>query len=143
MNSAFWADVLLLLHFAFVMGVILPVPLIAAGAVFKWRWVHNAWFRCIHLSMIVIVALQAVAGVICPLTIWESQLRQMAGGEGYEYTFMRYWVSRLMFYQAEPWVFTVAYCLFTALIVSLFWIAPVRWKNAPPRRVKLDRSSIP
>ncbi|MBZ0258893.1 DUF2784 domain-containing protein [bacterium] len=136
MNPAFWSDVLLVLHFAFVLGVILPVPLIAVGALFHWRWVQNAWFRFAHLGMIGVVTLESVAGVICPLTIWENQLREAAGSEGYQYTFMRYWISRLLFYDAEPWVFTAGYIIFTLMILSLFWIAPIRLrrnKNQPRR----------
>ncbi len=143
MNPAFWADVLLIIHFTFVLGVIVPVPLIAIGALLNWRWVRNIWFRCIHLAMIGVVTLQAVVGAICPLTIWESQLRQLAGAEGYEHTFMRHWVSQLMYYDAEPWVFTVAYCLLTAMIVSLFWLAPVNWPTKRGRPKKLDLRLTP
>lgn len=141
MNPAFWADVLLLLHFMFVLGVILPVPLILMGALFNWQWVNNVWFRCTHFAMIAVVTIQAVFGAICPLTIWESQLREMAGGEGYEYTFMRYWVSRLLYYDAEPWMFTVGYMLFTLIILSLFWIAPIRFGKNKTQRQRLDLSS--
>ena len=45
----------------------------------------------------------------CPLTVWEEQLRKMAGQTGYTGDFLGYWAHQLIFYRAEPWVFTVIY----------------------------------
>ena len=50
-----------------------------------------------------------MAGVPCPLTVWEKQLRVQAGQASYPGDFLGYWVHRLIFYRAEPWVFTVGY----------------------------------
>src|SRR4051794_28695054 len=101
---------ILVFHFAFVLSVILLVPLILIGAWRGWKWIRNPAIRIAHLSMIGIVALEALLGVFCPLTVWEKALRLRAGEEAYEGSFIGYWVSSLLYYDFEPWVFTVVYC---------------------------------
>ncbi len=55
--------------------------------------------------MIGIVVAEALAGIPCPLTVWERQLRKAAGQVAYPGDFIGYWTHRLLFYRAEPWVF--------------------------------------
>ena len=108
------ADAVLLIHFAFVLFVTGGLVLIWIGAAAGWQWVRNFWFRVAHLAAIAFVALESLAGVWCPLTVWEDALR----GATSEKSFVARWVHRLMFFQLPEWVFTVAYVLF-GLIVTL------------------------
>jgi hypothetical protein len=73
--TALLADLVLIVHFAFVIFVTGGLALIWIGAVAGWQWVRNFWFRVAHLGAIVFVAGEALAGVWCPLTIWEAQFR--------------------------------------------------------------------
>jgi hypothetical protein len=116
--------IILMLHFAFVIGVILPIPLILIGVWRRWKWIRNPTFRIIHLSMIGIVVLEALIGIFCPLTVWEQALRRQAGEESYEGSFVGYWISRLLYYDFEPWIFTLAYCILGALILALYFFIP-------------------
>jgi hypothetical protein len=75
MKNHFLADVVVTIHLAFMLFVLLAQVLIVAGWLARWRWVRNFWFRVIHLASIGIVAAQAVAGIECPLTTVERQLR--------------------------------------------------------------------
>jgi len=119
------ADLTLVIHVAFVLFVIIGLLLTLVGYFANWRWVRNPWFRWSHLAAIGVVVLQAWAGVICPLTILENWLRAQAGGVTYAGSFIAYWLRSLLFYQAEPWVFTVAYSSFGALVIaSWFFIKP-------------------
>jgi hypothetical protein len=119
------ADFVLVVHVAFVLFVINGLLLTLLGYFMKWQWVRNPWFRWLHLAAIVIVVLQAWAGVICPLTILENWLRAYAGGVTYTGSFIAYWLRSLLFYQAEPWVFTIAYSSFGALVIaSWFFVKP-------------------
>ena len=79
MGYALLADLVVLAHLAYVAFVVLGQAAICAGAVFGWSWVRNARFRFIHLAAIVLVALESLLGIVCPLTRWENQLRQWAG----------------------------------------------------------------
>jgi hypothetical protein len=128
----FLADLVLLLHFAVVLFVVLGLPLVWLGAArtewlgWDWHWVRARWFRLAHLAAIGVVVAQAWLGQVCPLTTLESWLRVQAGGSGYNASFIETWVSRLIFYQAPGWVFTLAYTLFGAAVAHAWW----RW---PPR----------
>ncbi len=124
------ADAILIVHAGFVAFVVLGLLLIWLGGVLRWRWVHARGFRVFHLVGIGFVAIQAVLGEICPLTIWENQLRQAAGQEGYgDYGFIAYYVSSILFYEAPLWVFMASYVAFALLVLASFWIVPVHWRR--------------
>jgi hypothetical protein len=125
MTSLFWADALLLLHLAFILAVILPVPLIVIGSVRKWRWVRHRAFRLTHLVMILFVALESLFGYMCPLTLWENSLRLEAGDNGYDASFIAYWVSRMIYLDLPSWVFTATYAGFAGLVAVLFLRVPI------------------
>jgi hypothetical protein len=114
------ADAILVIHFAFVVFVVVGFLLILIGLLARWSWIHNRAFRITHLAAIGIVVLQAWFDRICPLTLWENELRRRAGASGYTETFVEHWLHRILFYQAEPWVFTTIYTVFGA-IVLLAW----------------------
>jgi len=111
------ADLILVVHFGFVMFVVGGLALIWFGAAFSWQWVRNFWFRVAHLAAIVLVAGEAITGVWCPLTLWEAQLR----GAQAEKSFVAQWVHRLLFYDFPEWTFTAAYVLFALVVVASWW----------------------
>ncbi len=116
------ADTLLVIHFAFVVFVVVGFMLILLGLLARWSWVHNRKFRITHMAAIGIVVIQAWFGQLCPLTIWENELRQRAGESGYAETFVEHWLHKLLFYQAEPWVFTIIYSAFGVLVVLVWFL---------------------
>lgn len=121
------ADLTLLVHLAFIAFVVGGQACIVAGGLRGWRWVRRFAFRLAHLLAIGVVVAQAWANRVCPLTVWESDLRVAAGGEAYSGTFIQHWVGRLVFYDAPQWVFTLVYTLFGALVLaSWVWVRPGR-----------------
>jgi len=124
------ADAILVMHLLFVAFVVLGFGLILVGIRAKWNWVHNRLFRVTHLVAIIFVVVQAWFGAICPLTVWENQLRQMAGESGYSQTFIGYWLHKILFYQAEPWVFTTIYTVFGFLVLICWWVSWRAGKNS-------------
>ncbi len=129
------ADLIVVFHASYVSFVVLGLAAILIGAVLRWQWVRNFWFRIAHLTAIGVVVIEAIAGIPCPLTVWESQLRRAAGQAGYSGDFIGYWAHRLIFYRAEPWVFTMLYILFGAAVLATFIFAPPRrWRSdSPPK----------
>ena len=97
------------------------------GVALGWGWVRNFWFRAVHVLAIGIVVVQALAGVLCPLTTLENHLRERAGEATYAGSFVGHWVHELIFYEASPSVFTVSYCLFGAAVVATMLLAPPKW----------------
>jgi hypothetical protein len=120
------ADLIVVFHACYVAFVVLGLAVILLGAVCRWSWVRNFHFRVIHLAMIAIVVVEAVAGIPCPLTVWEKQLRIQAGQAAYTGDFLGYWAHRLIFYHAERWVFTVGYVSFGLAVLAAFALAPPR-----------------
>ena len=121
------ADLVVVFHFSYIAFVVFGLLAILIGLARGWGWVRNPWFRVAHLFAIAIVAAQAVAGIVCPLTTLENALRQRAGQATYPGAFIGYWAHQLTFYQAPPWVFTLAYTTFGLLVLGTFVLAPPRW----------------
>ena len=123
------ADSILIMHFAFVVFVVFGFILILLGLLARWTWVHNRTFRITHLAAIGIVVLQAWFGQLCPLTLWENELRRLAGQSGYTETFVEHWLHEILFYQAEPWIFTTIYTGFGVLVVLVWFLDRRRAKD--------------
>jgi len=122
------ADTILVIHFSLVVFVVLGLLAIVVGRLIGWTWIYGRTFRISHLLVIGIVIAQAWLGRLCPLTILESFLRGKAGQAGYSETFVGYWLHRILFFNAQPWVFTLIYTVFGGL-VFLFWA--IDRKKAP------------
>jgi hypothetical protein len=116
------ADALLVLHFAIVVFIVGGLLLTWAGAWLGWRWVRNSWFRYAHLGAIVFVALEALVGMMCPLTLLEDALRGGARPD----SFVGRWVQRLLYYRAPEWVFTALYVAWAAATVLTLRLVPPR-----------------
>lgn len=128
------ADLILTIHVAFVIFVVVGLLLILVGKTMGWSWVRNPWLRAAHLLAIGIVTTQAWAGVICPLTTWEMDLRAKAGDTVYGGSFIAHWLGELLYIEAPLWAFTVAYTLFAGLVVlSWFWVRPRSFRGGDAR----------
>ena len=127
------ADLVVVVHFAFVAFVLFGLLLTLIGGVRRWEWVRGVRFRASHLAAIGFVVAESLCGVTCPLTVWEQRLREHAGQASYRGDFLATWVHDLMFFDAEPWVFTVCYCVFGAMIA-------LSWLLVPPRRRSVGKS---
>jgi hypothetical protein len=119
------ADVIMLVHFSFVAFVVGGQCLIMVGYHRKWRWAANRLLTGVHLACVLYVVVQAWAGRWCPLTLLENRYREAAGEEGYQTTFIRYWVGRVMYYDAPQWVFILIYTLF-GLLAFVYWFLQER-----------------
>jgi hypothetical protein len=122
-------DLLAAFHLALVAFVVLGEAAILAGGWRTWAWVRNRWFRLAHLAVIVVVALEAVFGVLCPLTRWEYDLRVASGEGGRPGTFVGRLIHAVLYYDFPPWVFTVLYVGFAALVLATLWLVPPRWRG--------------
>lgn len=120
------ADMLLVIHTLLVVFVIFGLVATLVGYFRQWNWVRNLWFRLSHLVVIGIVVLQAWLGVLCPLTIWEMELRAKAGQGGYEGSFIQHWLETILYYNAPDWVFILVYTLFGALVLASWFLVKPR-----------------
>jgi len=99
---------------------LIAVPL---GAWRAWAFVRVFWWRALHLGALAIVALQAVLGRACFLTIWESDLLARLGRPASRAPLIESWIDRIVFWPLPLWVFALLYvgvCLYTLLLWRLF-----------------------
>ena len=124
MSDSVFADAILVTHAAFVLFVVGGLAAIWIGIAARARFAYNMTFRLTHLAAIVFVALEALLGFMCPLTLWEYRLRgESIDGPG----FIQRWIHSWLYWDFPGWVFTPVYVAF-ALLVAWTW-----WRH-PPRR---------
>lgn len=122
MTSPILADVVLVVHAAFVLFVVGGLLATWAGLAFGWAFARDPWFRGAHLAAIAFVVIEALAGVMCPLTVWEDALR----GVQSEHGFVQRWIHAWLFWDWPAWVFTTLYVAFGALVALTWWRFPPR-----------------
>jgi uncharacterized membrane protein YhhN len=81
------ADLVVLLHFAFVIFVVF-------GGLLVLRWPKVAY---VHLPVAVYGVLIEFIGWVCPLTPLEKRLRESAGQEGYEGGFVEHYILPVLY----------------------------------------------
>jgi len=92
MLSKILADIVLLLHFAFVLFAVL-------GGISVFYRRSLAW---LHLPVVLWSAVINLAGWICPLTPLENYFRAQAGQSGYEGGFIQHYIEPLVYPGGMP-----------------------------------------
>lgn len=123
-TAQFLADLILSAHVLVVLFVVGGLATVLIGGACGWSWVRNRRFRVIHLCLVGFIVLQTWLGQLCPLTVWEQDLRAIAGEAGHDLGFIEYWLARLLYVEAPWWAFVVAYSVFGALVVGSWWWLP-------------------
>jgi hypothetical protein len=130
-TAAVLADLILAVHVGIVLFIVGAQALFVVGAWRGWAWIQNWPLRLTHLLLIGFVVVQTWAGELCPLTIWEQDLRRAAGQATHSDSFIGWWLGELLYIDAPWWAFTAVYTAFFALVVATWWWAPPR--RRPPR----------
>ena len=81
------ADIVVLLHFGFILFVV-------SGGLLALRWRRAVW---IHIPAALWGGLVEIMGWPCPLTPLENWLRQAGGGSGYEAGFIEYYLIPVIY----------------------------------------------
>ena len=121
------ADAIVVVHGAYAAFVVAGLVAVLVGMALGWRWIRSFWFRSIHLAMIALVALEALLGLQCPLTVWEDVLREKAGEEVGHGGFIERLAEQLLFYDAPAWIFACLYCATCGVVLLTFLLAPPHW----------------
>jgi hypothetical protein len=126
MGYGILADMLVAVHTAYVSYVVFGQLLIWLGLLLRWQWVRNPWFRWTHLVMMLIVGVEAVFDIECPLTRWENVLRGWAGQPINGETFLGRLLHDLIFVDWPPWVVNALHITFALIVLGTFVLAPPR-----------------
>lgn len=116
------ADLLLVLHAALAAFIVCGLVLVWIGVAAGWRWIRNPAFRYAQLGAIGVVALEAAAGLACPLTVWEDLLR----GQAEPRSFLGRLAYELLYWDAPEAVFTVLHLGWAAASALTFILVPPR-----------------
>ena len=109
-------------YFVFVVG---GFAAILFGAVHRWKWIRNPWFRVIHLAAVYIVILEDTFNIQCPLNTMEWQLRATSNAAAEPPSAAGRFLDYLLFQTISGRVLDIIYwSLAIVLVVLLFLVKP-------------------
>ena len=115
------ADLVLITHFAIAAFLALGMLLIPLGAYWHWTWVRSRRLRQIHMGLMILIAIEALFHITCPLTTLEAYLRKSTAPE----SFWADQLGKILYWDLPLEFFTILYgcCVVWALFL---------WKSVPP-----------
>lgn len=128
------ATLILLAHLAVVAFNVFGLVAIPLGKWLDWPFVRGFWWRFAHMLSLAVVALQAVLGRACFLTIWESALRTSADSSEPP-PMLATWINSVLYWPLPLWVFAAGY-------VAVLLYALMLWRWVPPRIRAVQRISV-
>jgi hypothetical protein len=127
------AEAVLIAHLAVIAFNLFGLIAIPLGGWLGWGFVRVRWWRRLHLGLLAVVALQALAGRACILTILQAAL---VGADTGRTPLIMGFVNRIIFWPLPLWVFTTIYAFIWVYALALWWIVPPARHApmpAPPR----------
>lgn len=121
------AEAVLLLHLGVIAFNLFGLIAIPLGAWRGWSFVRIRWWRAAHVGLLGLVALQAVLGRACFLTIWQDMLGGRDGGP-----LIYRWINGVIYWPLPIWVFTVIYVILWVYVLAL-------WRLVPPDIAARDK----
>ncbi len=119
------ADLLVVLHFAFIVFVVL-------GGLLAFKWRRMVF---LHLPAVIWAVLLELNSWICPLTPWEQQLRQVAGESGYAGSFIAHYLMPVLYPPGldEPTQLMLAVAVILINLLVYGWLLGRRVFGSPLR----------
>jgi hypothetical protein len=105
------ADLVLVLHFCFVLFVVFGGLLVV-----RWRWVAS-----LHLPAVVWGVLVECLFWACPLTTLENSLRGLGGESGYTNGFINHYISAVLYAPISPQLRITLGLLLIGLNLLVYW----------------------
>ena len=118
------ADLVLLTHFAIAAFLAAGMLLIPIGAYWRWSWVRAQRLRQIHAGLIVLITIEAIFHITCPLTILEALLRRTHAPE----SFWGDQISKILYWDLPLEFFAILYGCCVVWVLYL-------WKSIPPMKI--------
>src|SRR5579864_7644534 len=114
-------------HVAVIGFNVFGLVVVPLGAWRHWAFVRGFWWRALHLASLTIVALQALFGRACFLTLWQAMLEQNAGHAASREPLIARWIDSVIF-----WNLPIGF--FAALYVAVLVYALALWRWVPRKR---------
>ena len=117
------AEAILAAHVAIILFNVFGLIAIPIGAPRGWRFIRIIWWRVLHIALLAAVAVQALAGRACILTMWQGAL---SGGTAGRAPLIARWVARAIYWPLPLWVFAALYAVVFLYALALLWLVPPR-----------------
>ncbi len=108
---------ILVFHLAIIAFNVAGCVLIPIGAWRGWHWVRGFGWRLAHVLCLAVVAVQALLGRACFLTVWQEDLSGVSNAR----PLIAGWINRLIYWPLPLWAFAVTYVAVFAYVIAL-WI---------------------
>ena len=113
------ADFILFIHFIIAIFISAGMVILPVGGLLSWRWCKNFSLRVVHLGLIVVVFIETLIGVHCPLTVAENYFRAQTTDQSFLGSLMKnilYWdMSENLFF------YLYGICVVWVLILWIFF----------------------
>lgn len=117
----------LAIHIAVIAFNVFGLVVVPLGAWRGWVFVRGFGWRAAHLALLFVVALQALFGRACFLTVWQAALEQTAGQAASREPLIARWVDSVIFWNLPIWFFAALYVVVLIYALALWrWVPPVR-----------------
>ena len=126
------AEAILWVHLVVIAFNVFGLVAIPMGAWSGRKFVRVFWWRALHLGLLGIVALQAVLGRACFLTIWEVELLRRAGEAASNEPLLQDWVRWVIYWSLPLWIFAAIYVAVCLYALLLWWLVPPSYPRLWP-----------
>ena len=135
----FLADAMVFLHLLYCAYVVVGQVVVIVAAPFRWEWARNPWFRYSHLLAIGVVVLEEAMGWRCPLTVWEEQLRALAGQATQQSeSFIGRIAHDTLFFDLPQVFFTTVHVAMGVVVAQGVLMFPPRWFRFGKKAAKVE-----
>jgi hypothetical protein len=125
MSNTALAEAILAFHLLIITFNVAGLIIIPLGAWRGWRIVRIAWLRLLHLAILAVVVLQALAGRACFLSVWQNNLSGIAQPAQ---PLIMHWVNRMIYWHLPFWGFGVLYSAAFLYVLALTVLVPF-WRR--------------
>ena len=129
MFYSFLADLIVVIHLAYIAYIVGGPGVILLGLWRRWKWISNRWFRLMHLLAVLVVVIEIILKTNCPLTTWENSLRTLAQQPVDGSAFMDRLMALVLFASVPAWVTNGIYFVIALTTVAMFLFAPPRLRT--------------
>jgi hypothetical protein len=125
MSYKIFADAVIVVHFLFILFMLLGFLLTAYALVFRQKFFDWWLFRSLHLLGIFYVFSLSILGKYCPLTILENGLRlRHEASSVYSGSFIVHYLEKLIYPDVNPIVIQIPTVFLAIFTIVVFIIKP-------------------
>jgi hypothetical protein len=113
------ADIVLVIHFLWIIFLILGFPIIL--------YMNLYWPRLIHAGGLVAALIMQITKTYCPLTLWEARLTYNGVSSLPPRPFLLRIIENLIYIDTQNlWIISILTVIYIGAVALSFWLRPLR-----------------